>query len=226
LRQNGFVEEKELAEAGKIVGSKEEKTMLGTLDEAYVEFPKQRPLHVGERYTVYKITGKVKHPLSGKELGDIVEIFGEGEIRAVTDGGIARLTIVDSINPIERGYLVGPLRRQFKLVQPRPSAANLAGMVVATLRPQRLIGTDQIVFVDRGKQDGVEVGTVFNVTRRGDGYQPVLQYGPVDDPRFPRERIADVLIIDVRDHVSTGIVTFGVKESAVGDRVETHRGTP
>jgi hypothetical protein len=221
LRQNGFVEEQELAQAGQIVGSKEEKTMLGTLDEAYVEFPRERPLRVGERYTVYKVKQKVKHPLTGKVLGDMVEIFGEGEIRAVTDGGIARLAIVDSINPIERGYLVGPLRRQFKLVQPRAGAPGLSGVVVATLRPQKLIATDELIFVDRGKQDGVAVGTVFSVVRRGDGYQPVLQYGPVDNPRFPRERINDIVIVDVREHVSTGIVIAGVKEAQIGDLVET-----
>ncbi len=225
LRQNGFVEPGELARAGKIVGSKEEKIMLGTLDEAYVQFHADKPFQVGERYTIYKPTQEVKHPVTGKVLGHMVEIFGEGEVRAVTDGKIARIAIVDSINPIERGYLVGPLKRQFKLVQPVKDKSDMQGVVVATLHPHELVGYDNIVFVDRGKDDGVEVGNRFIVTRRGDGYQPLLnRTGPIDDRRFPRESIAEIVVVDLRDHIATGFVTYSTKEARVGDRVEAHAG--
>lgn len=224
LRQTGFVEPHELKEAGKIVGSKEEKTMLGTLDEAYVEFPKDRPFVVGERYTVYRPTDKVHHPQTGKYLGQMVEIFGEGEVRAVTDGHIARVALVDSVNPIERGFLVGPLRRQFKVVQPRADKGELQGVIVATLHPRDMVSNDNLVFIDRGSGDGIEVGNRFLVVRRGDGYQPVLSSGPIDDKRFPRETIAEIVVVDVREHLCTGIVTKANHESRIGDRVETRAG--
>jgi hypothetical protein len=225
LRQTGFIEEKELAQAGKIVGSKEEKKMLATLDEAYVAFPKDKGLpRNGERFTIYHPTRVVKHPLSGKKLGWMVEILGEGEVRAVTDSGVARIMIIDAINPIWRGYIVGPLRRQFKSVSPRASAADQSGVVVATLRPQMLIGADEVVFMDRGRNDRIEVGNRLLVTRRGDGDQPVLHYGPLDDARFPREDVAEVLVVDVGDQISTGLVTRAVKEAEIGDRVESRRG--
>ena len=224
LRQNGFVEPGELAQAGKIVGSKEEKLMLGTLDEAYVKTTADHPFQVGERYTVYKPTRPVKHPITGKLLGHMVEIYGDAEVRAVTDGKIARVALVDAINPIERGYLVGPLKRQFKVVQPVPDKMDLSGMVVATLRPHELVGEEDLVFIDRGKADGVELGNRFLVTRRGDGYQPLLSKGPMDDKRFPREIIGEIVVVDLRDHLATGIVTNSTIESRVGDRVEAHRG--
>lgn len=224
LRQTGFVEPGELARAGRIVGSKEEKIMLGTLDEAYVEYTKEKPFQVGERYTIYHPTRVVKHPLTGKTLGSMVEILGEGEIRAVTDGRIARAVIVDSTNPIERGYLIGPLRRQFKIVDPKTDSSDQQGIIVATLQPRNLIGSENIVFVDRGKDDGVELGNRFIVTRRGDGYQPVLAHGPVDDRRFPRENIAEILVVDLRDHLATGFVMKSIKEARVGDRVEARKG--
>ncbi|MCU1280657.1 MAG: Peptidoglycan-binding lysin domain protein [bacterium] len=224
LRQTGFVEPGELAQAGKIIGSKEEKLMLGTLDEAYVEFKRDKPFQVGERYTIYKPTRAVKHPVSGKLLGHMVEIFGEGEVRAVTDGKIARVVLVDSLNPIERGFLVGPLKRQFKIVAPVADKSDMQGVVVATLQPRELIGAENIIFVDRGKNDGVEIGNRFLVTRRGDGYQPILAKGPMDDRRFPRETIAEVVVVDLRDHLATGFVTYSTVEARVGDRVEARRG--
>ncbi|HEY2746155.1 MAG TPA: LysM peptidoglycan-binding domain-containing protein [Polyangia bacterium] len=224
LRQTGFVEPGELAQAGKIVGSKEEKLMLGTLDEAYVRMTADRTFQVGERYTVYKLTAPVRHPTTNKLLGHMVEIFGDAEVRAVTDGRIARVALVDTINPIERGFLVGPLKRQFKVVQPVPGKVDLTGMVVATLRPHELLGDDDLVFIDRGKDDGVELGNRFMVTRRGDGYEPLLSKGPMDDHRFPRETIGEIVVVDLRDHLATGFVTYSTVESRVGDRVEARRG--
>ena len=146
------------------------------------------PMPSGVTATVEGQTLTVKGPkgtLSMQLLDDLVKYeVGEGEIRAVTDGGIARFSIVDAVNPIERGYLVGPLRRQFKLVQPRGGAPEMNGVVVATLRPQKLIGSDDLVFVDRGKSDGVEVGTVFRVTRRGDEASRSVSLERVDDGVF------------------------------------------
>ncbi len=224
LRQTGFVEPREMAQSGKIVGSKEEKLMLGTLDEAYVQFTKERPFHVGERYTIYLPTDEVRHPITGKLLGRMVEIYGEGEVRAVTDGKIARVALIDTINPIERGFLVGPLKRQFKIVQPVANKASQQGVVVTTLLPHELVGDDDLVFIDRGKDDGVQIGNRFLVTRRGDGYLPILASGPMDDRRFPRETIGQILIVDLRDHLATGIVIDSSVEARVGDRVEAHRG--
>jgi hypothetical protein len=225
LRQNGFVEPKELEKAATIIGSKEEKIMLSTLDDAYVQFSDKQPMAPGEKYTVYKPIRTVKHPQTGKRLGEIVEIFGEVVVKSVTDGKIARCTIIDSTDTIERGYKVGPLRRTFKQVQPKPADHDLAAVVVATLRPVELVGTDMLVFIDRGTQDGVELGNQFTIVRRGDGYQPLLWRGdPIDDKRFPREIVGQVQVVDLRDRLATGWVTRSNREARIGDRVELHRG--
>ena len=44
LRETGFIDIKALAESARITGSKEEKIMLATGDQAYVGFTKDRPL--------------------------------------------------------------------------------------------------------------------------------------------------------------------------------------
>jgi hypothetical protein len=225
LRQTGFVEPGELDAAGKIVGSKEEKLMLATLDEAYVQLPSDRRIQPGDRMTVYKVIRPLVHPVSGKTLGHIVQIFGDVEVKSITNNNIARVLIIDSDDPIERGFRVGPVKRQFKVVDPRPNTQDLTGVVVATVHPRELVAAEQLVFLDRGKKDGVEVGNRFQVVRRGDGYQPLRNRGkPIDDHRFPRETIGEVLVLDVRDAVSTGFMLMTTKEAQVGDRVETHRG--
>jgi hypothetical protein len=225
LRQTGFAEPGELKAAGRIVGSKEEKIMLATLDEAYVQFPSDEKVRPGDRLTVYKSIRPLLHPVTRKRLGDIVQIFGEVEVKSITNGHIARVVVVDCTEDMQRGFRVGPLKRQFKMVEPRVSKQDLQGVVVDTLHPREIVGTETLVFVDRGKKDGVEIGNRFLVVRRGDGYQPLRDHGlPVDDKRFPRETIGEVLVLDVREAVSTGFVMHAAKEALIGDRVEEHKG--
>jgi hypothetical protein len=225
LRQTGFVEPGELKVAGRIVGSKEEKVMLSTDDEAYVEFKKEQPLEVGQRYTVYKPIKPVRHPVTKKLMGELVQIFGEAEVHSLTEGRIARVKIVDSTDPIERGFRVGPLRRQFKIVDPVTNDRDITAVVFTTLRPIQLVHQETIVFIDQGKADGVQLGNRFQIVRRGDGFVPLLASGPIDDRRFPRETISEAIVIDLRgDHIATGFVVKGIRETRIGDRAEMRKG--
>jgi hypothetical protein len=224
LRQFGFLEEGELEAAGTVMGSKEEKALLSTLDEAYVRVPKGVRLVVGQRYSVYKPERTVKHPITKKKLGKVVRIYGEVQVRSLHDNDLAKVTIVDSIDPIERGFLVGPLRRQFKVVQPRPDARDLEGYIVASLPKRDLIGQQQLVFIDRGKADGIEVGNRFLVVRRGDGYAPRFNYVHKDDKRFPPETVGELIVVEVRDKTSAALVTESLVEAHEGDRLEARRG--
>ena len=225
LQQEGFVEPHELEDAGRIIGSKEEKTLLATLDEAYVQFHPEKPLKVGGRYSVYKPVRTVRHPVTGERLGEIVRIYGEVDVRSATAAHIASVQIVNSNDGIERKFYVGPLKREFRLPPRKPSARDQVGVIVAQLRELELIGAHLIVFIDRGYKDGVEVGNHFYITRRGDGYEPLLWHkGPVDDQRFPREDVGELVVLETRERLSTCLVIGTTKEARVGDRVETRRG--
>jgi len=225
LRELGFVEEGELKASAVIVGSREEKLLLSTGDQAYIEYPGDRPLHVGERYTVYKVEREVMHPITKDKLGYVVLILGEVQVDQVTQGQIGRATIVDSNGAIERGYRVGPLARRWKNVEARKNAGSLDGVVVSALRPQMNIPADEIVFVDRGRKDGVADGNRFFVVRRGDGYKKLLSDESVsDDPRYPKEVVAEILVVEAHDHTSVGYVSRLNKEVHPGDRIEMRRG--
>lgn len=228
FRQTGFIEARELRDSGQIVGSKEERRMLATPDEAYVEFQAAAPLEIGGRYTVYKPIRHVHHPITGEYLGEMVQIFGEVEVKSTTPAHIAKIEIVDvneGIDGIERGYRVGPLKRAFVWPTPVASHEDLAGVVVTQLQPRDLVGAWTVAFIDRGKRDHVEVGNRFLIVRRGDGYQEKLtNHLPTDDPRFPREDFGEVIVMEVRDRLSTCLVLRTLKEIHIGDRVEAHKG--
>ena len=82
-----------------------------------------------------------------------------------------------------------------------------------------MLGEQHVVFVDRGKADGVEEGNVFRVIRQGDQFGiPLGEIG--NDDRLPKEIIGDLLVIDVKEGTSTALVTRSLRELAIGDVVE------
>ncbi|MDY0001205.1 MAG: LysM peptidoglycan-binding domain-containing protein [Polyangia bacterium] len=230
LRQRGFIEEDEIKYAAKIVGSREEKTLLATHDHVYVRYPNDKPLKVGERYDIYKALNPVKHPQSKETLGQMVEVFGEVEIRELSKSGVARGIILRAVNPVERGYLVGKLTRVIKTVRPIPNTrTRVEGSVVAVLEQAHLIGAKQVVFIDRGRKFHVKPGYTFYVTRRGDSYRATSQFEERVNPaeqRWPRERVAAIVVVEVGWSHSVGFVSQSVKEIRIGDRVELLVDTP
>jgi hypothetical protein len=225
LRELGFVEEGDLKASAKIVGSREEKIMLSAGDQAYVEFPSERPLHVGERYTVYKVEREVRHPISGARVGYVVLILGEVQVDQITKGQIARGSIVDSNGAVERGYRVGPLARRWRNIEARKNDQSVEGYVVSALRPINIIDSEEIIFLDKGKRDGVADGNRFFVVRRGDGYKKLLtDLTAHDDPRFPKEVVAEVFVIEAHDRTSVAYIARTSKEVHPGDRVEMRKG--
>ena len=90
LRETGFIDTKALAESANISGSREEKIMLATGDQAYVGFPKDRPLHAGERYSVFVADTKnpVRAPDTGEILGYLVRVYGDIVVDQMADRNV------------------------------------------------------------------------------------------------------------------------------------------
>jgi LysM domain-containing protein len=226
LREVGFVDTEELAFAGTISGSREEKIMLASGDQTYVEFAKDKVPRLGQRYTVYQVDTDhpVKDPEAGKVLGYLVRIFGDVTIEGVTDRTIATATLRDLVQPVERGYRVGPLFRQFKTIKPRPSTASGSARVVAAVQPNLLIVEGMFVVLNRGRHQGLEAGNRLRVLRQGDGYRPVMETWETNDERFPADAVAEVITVDVREDASVAWVLGGNRPIRIGDIADLKKG--
>jgi LysM repeat protein len=215
-----FVTRGELAESGRIVGAFEEKLMLSTLDKTYAEFESSVPVKVGETYLVYKTDRTIQHPLTGEMLGYQTTILGSARVTRI-DEGIASLVITSTLHPIERGALLGPWNeRSVRAVRRRPNQVALQGYIVgAQYEIVTEIGEHHLVFVDKGKADGVEVGNVFTAVRSGDPYGKPPK-APMREAGWPREDMGELLVIDAQETVSTALVIRSLHELAIGDEVE------
>ena len=226
VRQVAFVDGGSLRSAGSITGSVEEKIMLATGDQAFVEFPAGPMPVAGSRFSIYDVD--LEHPLRSPEndavVGHVVHVFGEVVIDQASGGRIASGHLVGLTGPVERGYRVGPVIPQLRAVEPRPNKAQLSGRIVAAVDPSSLIANHMFVIVDRGRRQGVEPGNRFLVLRQGDGLKRVLESWDTTDPRFPPYAVAEIVAVDVGTETTVGWISRGSRELRVGDVADLRRG--
>jgi hypothetical protein len=218
IRQTAFVEKSDLDRSIAIEGSVDEKVLLGSGDSVYLRYPPGKPPRVGERYSIYVPGNPVQS--GSREVGAYVHVLGTVEVVSVKQDKRARGVIVDANQEIERGAKVGPLVKTFKTVPPSPPKVDAQGTVVAMLTHEQLIGQGEVVFIDLGKRSGIQVGNRMYVVRRGDAYPGNMhtQVGQ-DDRQFPARALGEIVIIEVGDRISIGLVTLAVQEMSVGDLV-------
>jgi hypothetical protein len=226
LREMGFIETKDLDQAASITGSREEKLMLSSNDQAYLRYPKGATLRAGERYSVFSTDSDqpVVDTVTGKNYGFLVRILGDLVVNQIAENDVARGTLLDTVLPIERGARVSSFVHQFKRIEPRPSGVNLEARVIATFAPNQLLGPGHFVVLNRGKRDGVQVGNRTFVIRRGDGYRANLEKWEIHDPGSPREVVGEILVVDVRDDASVAWIARSNKELKVGELTEMRKG--
>jgi hypothetical protein len=214
IKQTAFVEKSDLDKSMTIDGAVDEKVLLGNGDSVYISYPKGHAPKVGQRYSIYTPDHEVKG------YGSYVHVFGAVEVVSVVEDKRARGVIVESSMEIERGMKVGPLMKTFGNVPPVAPNVDAQGNIVAMLAAEQLIGKGEVVFTDLGKSSGVVVGNRMFVVRRGDAH-PALNQNLTgqDDRRFPARAIGQIVIVDVGEKISVGLVTLSVQEMGVGDLV-------
>jgi hypothetical protein len=245
LRDEGWLDRQEAESAGTIVGSPEDQMLLSEGDRAYVEFPRRTP-RIGEQYTIYQEAQEARG--GDRSAGHVVRVIGTAAVESWDrDRHVATVRITESLDGIERGERVAAIPRRLQVVPPVTNSVDLRGAIVATVQPRELVGQHMVVFIDRGAEDRVARGNRFFVVRRGDAWlgtlttsaaeasgrgldrdgdgHPDAPPGQVESPgNLPEEIVGEALVVDVRPHSATAIVTSSVTEVEVGDVVEMRRG--
>ncbi|MEZ0313010.1 MAG: LysM peptidoglycan-binding domain-containing protein [Myxococcota bacterium] len=209
-----FVTPKELSEAGTLRNSADEHILLSPDDRVFLSFPRESQPRSGERYFVYRTVGKVTHPVTKKNFGYMTEVTGFASIEEVYEK-VSKARIDATRLEVERGQFVTKVEENLKeRVTPTAASSALEGYVLAVNYDTGVVaGTHNVVFIDKGKNDGVQRGNQFTVTRSDD---PI-----VGDPKdLPPKPIATLMVVDTRDNASTCLVVASKQEVEPGLKVK------
>jgi hypothetical protein len=247
LRDQGYIDDDVKDVWGEISGSPEDQLLLSDGDNAYIDLKPGHEVRVGQDMTVFR---PVHGELRGDAKGTLVSILGTARIEKWDpETRIARAKLVESLDVIGRGSFIGPMTRRFEIIAPVQNTAEVRAHVAASVYPHVLFGQNQVVFIDRGAQDGLVPGNRLFIVTRGDGYRKTLlgasefasaevhydsekpatiekggALGKGDDSKLPEEVTGEIRVLSVRDHSATCLVTDSTREIEPGHALVARRG--
>lgn len=221
LAASGYIL-KDQTPAGVVVGGRDNRELNGQGDPAYLLPMEGTQARVGDRYTVYRSVHKVYHPVTGRYLGNLIQILGQTEItgadpkeKTVTSKVI---TSYDAIHPGD--LIMSPPAPEESVDQttPPPPSSPLEGYIVEVKDNRVNQALFNVVYLDRGRQDGVRSGDRFTIVRAG---EKTSYFSPGKGVRLPRRNIGEVQVLSVQDTTATAKIVKSTEVIYKGDHFES-----
>jgi hypothetical protein len=220
-----IVSEEELKEAAYIVQPAGEHVVAGAGDSVYVRGLKDNKK---AKYSLFRPGQVYKNPPINGEADDEIlgyeAIFvGEGQLTYFKkDEEVSTLALTSSTREARLGDRVFPLddknfNEQF---MPHAPANEVEGAIIAVFDGVSQIGKYNTVVINRGKREGMEVGHVLSVFRRGEIVPDLVHKDDRDNAvKLPDEKAGAILVYRVDEKVSFALVMQAVLAMHLHDAV-------
>lgn len=193
----------EVKSAGKITGAPSGRTLFG--DNDYVYIKTKNSANTGDKFYIIRSDKFIKHPGTNKKLGHLIEVLGIAEVIGTENGEIKA-----KITKSYRDVLTGDLLDTFYEVEPvmeeeTPRKPDISGFIVAIHQMRTVSGYMDILFIDKGSNNGLEVGDMLKT---------------VSIDKYNNSRTSGLIqILSLKDSTATAIVRKSESTISVGDEV-------
>jgi len=184
-----------------------DRMILGQHDALYLKLDNPHDVAPGDLYTVYRRVRKVFHPATGEYLGFVVIRLAVVKVTQV-DHALTTVQVVRSYGVIAPG---DPVMRFVPPVSSEESSqvsdmAELRGMIVELQadKPMTLVSQFDVVYLDRGKGDGLRNGDLLELHRHSQG--------------LPPRKIGQLKVIATEDRTATAMIQSATTRVMKGDR--------
>lgn len=227
LSQPLIVEADELEGAARVVAAQEGRVYMGAGDKAYV----RGNLKDGTSFQVFRPGIPLKDPQTKKIIGYEADYLGTMNLDRLAKPGadVHTFTVASFKQEIGVGdrLLPAPPTPILNYV-PHPPEKQVKAQVVSIYGGVNYAGQNQIVAINRGKLDGLDLGSVLELSRNGEvvedrtvntkWYDLKLKKPTV---KLPSEQYGSLFIFRTFKHISYGLV-MQVKDAVqVGDYADS-----
>lgn len=249
VRDQGYIGDPERDVWGEVAGSHEEQLLLSDGNTVYLLMKDGVDLRLGQRLTIFNEIGDPPSVDEGRDPpGEIVKVYGTVRVDGWDrENRVAKAALIESIDVVERGFKVGPVGRRFDVVPPKPAEADVDARIITSLHPHVYFGTNQLVFIDKGSEDGLVSGNRLRALRRGDTWRQQLKTAdhharmrlelgspdvpepqttplPGDNDKFPDEVVGELTVLRTEEYSSICMVTSATRGLLSGERVVAVKG--
>ncbi|MBI4378854.1 MAG: LysM peptidoglycan-binding domain-containing protein [Nitrospinae bacterium] len=219
LASSGYIIPKE-KDKGKIFNSPESKTIFGMGDTVYINTGKKDGIKIGDKFTIYKPIRSIIHPITKNDMGLLIEILGELEIKETLNES-STADIIESYSVIELG---DKLKESEGITVPMIDLAakieskDIDGYIIAAKDLKETVASGDIVYIDVGRDAGISEGDRFYVLGSEEGIERRgKSRGALKKPRII---LGGLQVIAPKEKTSTAIIRESRKEISIGEMIE------
>jgi hypothetical protein len=220
LTQPLIIEDDELNGAPRIIATQEGRVFLGKGDKAYV----RGELKDHTSFQVFRPGAALKDPVTKQVIGYEAFYLGTLKLQAEAKPGsdVHTFSVATAAQEMGKGdqlRAVPPTPMQN--YAPHPPEQAVDARVVAIYGGVTHAGQNQIVSINRGKLDGLDIGTVLQLYHVGrtvsDSTASKSWYGREQQVKLPDEEVGSLFIFRTFKHISYGLIMQVTAPVEVGD---------
>ena len=220
LETLGFISPEAFEGAGSIIGTPSLHTILAQTRLVYISRGEGETA-VGDRFDVVRLAEDVRDPDTGDKIGVFAEPLGWLEVTEVhPESSVARIEV--SYFDMAVGDRIVERQELPTSLTLRPAPDGVEGRVAYFKTHRTVMAQRDIVFLNRGTDHGVEVGSPLEVYRPGTPAEDAMTR---EERTLPDHIVADLIVVSAEPTTSVAVVTHARNELAMGDhfRGETDR---
>lgn len=187
---------------GEIFAAPGEKNIFGFNDLVYLK--SKEKINIGDKFFSIRDIKPVHHPRTGRYMGQQIRVLGILEVVGM-DGrnfDVPKAKILDSFESFQIGDGIIPYEEKEPPVAPEtPRAPAMDGFIVESHMNTRMVSEGDIVYLDRGNDDGIQVGDIFSA----------LYETPVE------RSTGTIQIFSLQPRTSVAVIQQSEQEITVGD---------
>jgi hypothetical protein len=191
-------------------------------DMVAIDIGQNQGVEIERVYKIYNIGEEVRHPETGEKLGKVIRVAGV--CRVVSTSPTASVALIEhAYLPVIKGDFLVPYTSTAPVeVSSNGVVSGIDAWVIAFQDPdtERAYAFD-IVFLDRGSEDGLQAGDIFNMYKYGQLFNSPSG-GTVVTPNIP---ISSFIILSTTLENSAAMIFLSSSTDIIeiGDRIELAR---
>ena len=214
IARTGFISKGALKSSGVIVRPTDNKVLTYVGDDVILSFEDGEEVNSGDRFVVFTVEEEVKHPVTGKHVGYVVDNHGSLKVNSAI-GSVIEGRIDIAFKEILKGAKLTPYIDPKKKVTVTENTTEIEAVIIAALEGINEISESDVIYIDKGRKDGVAVGNKFGLYRaRGSVKDPLRRKANIP---LPAIELGEVVVISLEEDSAACLVLDSLRVIRVGD---------
>ena len=207
---NTFVTTNVVQDVGEIKATPKESVFVNKYDIIYATFDRSAKVKPGDLFTVYTTNGEIKHPISDRSGFIYTTTAQIKTVKKIDD--VWECIVVDQSGLVQRKDRITVYTPKLGKIAKTYSKRNIEAAIIGSYSESNAgLANGDVVYLDRGRADGVELGNVFDVYSFVDrGTQKKITPSPT-------YRVGELNVINITDNFATALVTGATSEFSPGN---------